>query len=231
MCVFVKTAANRAKSLNPDWRAADGMYMHTQKPSRHTTATSMLLACTILFCGCTSQYQNGWQAYESGSFSSAYQEWQPLAEQGNPKAQYLLGVLHQDGQGVPQDHVVAANWYQRAAEQGFAPAQNNLGLMYYKGEGVPQNRHTAAMWYERAAVQGHAHAQNNLAVMHMLGQVPASDPDRARQLFTMAAANGNVKSQDILQHWNLDAKPAAATPATTLAVADGGSATAGPSQP
>jgi uncharacterized protein len=37
-------------------------------------------------------YAAGWKAIQSGDFATALQEWKPLAEQGNAKAQVNLGT-------------------------------------------------------------------------------------------------------------------------------------------
>lgn len=37
------------------------------------------------------------------------------ATQGDPAAQYNLGVMYGSGQGVPQDHVEAHTWFSLAA--------------------------------------------------------------------------------------------------------------------
>ncbi|QPB43699.1 sel1 repeat family protein [Rodentibacter haemolyticus] len=55
-----------------------------------------------------------------------------LAEQGVAQAQFNLGLMYANGQGVKQDDTQAVYWYQKAAEQGVADAQVNLGLMYEK---------------------------------------------------------------------------------------------------
>ncbi|MBE0616885.1 MAG: sel1 repeat family protein [Proteobacteria bacterium] len=47
----------------------------------------------------------------------------PAAKQGDAGAQYNLGLLYANGQGVPQNYTEAANWYRKAAEQGNASAQ------------------------------------------------------------------------------------------------------------
>ena len=60
-------------------------------------------------------------------------------------------MLYANGQGVPQDHPQAMQWFRKAAEQGLAPAQFNLGRMYEKGQGVPQDFVRAHMWYSVAA--------------------------------------------------------------------------------
>ncbi|MBT5524960.1 MAG: sel1 repeat family protein, partial [Rhodospirillaceae bacterium] len=80
------------------------------------------------------------------------------------EAQFNLGAMFQDGQGVPQNDKVALKWYRLAAEQGHAKAQFNLGFMYSAGQGVPQDNKTAVKWYRLAAKQGDASAQYNLGV-------------------------------------------------------------------
>jgi TPR repeat protein len=42
----------------------------------------------------------------------------PLAEQGNADAQYNLGVLYDNGLGLPQDKVRAYMWFNLSAAQG-----------------------------------------------------------------------------------------------------------------
>ena len=68
------------------------------------------------------------------------------ADQGNSEAQHALGVLYDNGNGVPKDSPQAALWYRKAAEQGDVEAQHSLGSMYYVGEGVPQDYVKAHMW-------------------------------------------------------------------------------------
>jgi len=40
-----------------------------------------------------------------------------LAEQGNADAQFTLGVMYDNGRGVPQDDTEAVRWYRLAADQ------------------------------------------------------------------------------------------------------------------
>jgi len=87
-------------------------------------------------------------------------KWLKLSsEQGNAKAQVILGNLYDQGRGVAQNHKTAVKWYRSAAEQGHAPAQTSLGVMYGKGQGVRQNHKTAVKWYRLAAEQGYIAAQ------------------------------------------------------------------------
>ena len=73
------------------------------------------------------------------------------ANQGDARAQYNLGLVYTDGQGVAQDYAEAANWYRLAAGQGHFIAQYNLGLMYADGKGVAHDFVQAHMLLNLAA--------------------------------------------------------------------------------
>jgi len=73
-------------------------------------------------------------------------------------AQSLLGVMYNNGQGVPQDDTEAGKWYRLAAEQGHSGAQDLLGDMYHYGQGVPRDDALAHMWATLAAAQGNENA-------------------------------------------------------------------------
>jgi TPR repeat protein len=73
------------------------------------------------------------------------------AEQGDPNAQYLLGLVYNSGAGAPQDFAAAATWYRKAADKGHAGAQFYLGLLYASGRGVPPDLVQAHMWLSLAA--------------------------------------------------------------------------------
>ncbi len=68
----------------------------------------------------------------------------------NSLALYKLGLLYDNGSGVPQDYAKAVKWYRKAAEQGYAKAQFMIGFMYYEGRGVTQDYVQAHVWYNLA---------------------------------------------------------------------------------
>lgn len=96
----------------------------------------------------------GARALEQGDYAAVYNEFRPLAEHGNAAAQFNLGVMYANGQGVPQDHAEAARWFRMAAAQGYVNAQRNLGVMYTLGRGVPQDYVQGYLWSELSAAQG-----------------------------------------------------------------------------
>ncbi len=133
-------------------------------------------------------FNAGVAAYKWGAYALALREWRPLAEQGNAKAQYNLGLMYRKGQGVPQDDAEAVGWWHKAAEQGNAGAQNNLGVMYRNGHGVPQDYAKALQWWHKAAEQGHAGAQYNLGFMYDNGLGVPQDYAQAHMWFDLAAS-------------------------------------------
>ena len=51
---------------------------------------------------------------------------------GERKAQYNLGVMYDNGEGVPKDDAEAVKWYQKAADQGNADARSRLKALQDK---------------------------------------------------------------------------------------------------
>jgi uncharacterized protein len=92
------------------------------------------------------------------------------AEQGWARAQFNLGSMYENGQGLTQDHTQAVKWYCKAAEQGDVHAQFRLGVMYHIGQGAAGDDDEAAKWYHRAADQGHAPSQFGLGIMYDTGR-------------------------------------------------------------
>ena len=76
------------------------------------------------------------------------------ADQGDAEAQYNLGVIYNNGEGVPEDDAEAVKWYRLAAEQGYAKAQGVLGAMYALGRGVLKDSVRAHMWFNIAGANG-----------------------------------------------------------------------------
>ncbi len=137
-------------------------------------------------------------AYLRGDYATAYRLIKPLAEQGNAKAQFNLGVMYHNGHGVPQDYTEAMKWYQKAAEQALADANYNLGVMHHNGEGVPQDDTEAMKWFRKAAEQGYAKAQYNLGSIYHKGESIPQDYTEALKWYKKAAEQGHADAQYLL---------------------------------
>ena len=62
-----------------------------------------------------------------------------LQRWGARLAQFILGIMYDFGNGVPENDTDAIRWYRRAAEQGNAKAQGMLERMNAKEERVPEH--------------------------------------------------------------------------------------------
>ena len=80
---------------------------------------------------------------------------------GYAVGQYSLGLMYNNGRGVPRDDAEAARWYRLAADQGLTEAQYNLGLLYVTGRGVSRNDVTAYMWFDLVALRSTGAIRDN----------------------------------------------------------------------
>jgi TonB family protein len=87
------------------------------------------------------------------------------AERGETVAQYKLGVLYLNGQGVKQDRDEASKWLQKAAAQGSADAQEAMGVLMAPRANYPGDSALAASWFRQAAEQGKPLSQYFLAML------------------------------------------------------------------
>ncbi len=135
-------------------------------------------------------------ARKQGNFREALSVLMPLAEEGNVKAQTIVGYMYGKGQGSSLDYSEEVKWYRRASEKGFATAQFNLGVMYERGRGVSQDYAQALQYYKLAADQNDGDGQNSLGSMYGRGLGVTQNWDEAARLYRLAAMNGNDAGQD-----------------------------------
>ena len=135
-------------------------------------------------------------AFLKQDYATALRLLRPLAEQGDATAQFNLGVMYRNGEGVPKDDAQAIKWYRLAAAQGNARAQNNLGFMYQRGHGVPKDDAQAVKWFRLAADQGHARAQTSLGTMYASGHGVPQDYVLAYMWRNLAAAGGGAFTRE-----------------------------------
>ena len=113
------------------------------------------------------------------------------AEQGDPDAQALLGVIYSEGVGVaPEDAALAAHWYQKSAEQGHLEAQLILGGMYLEGQGVAPDSAEGIRWIEKAANRHSGPAQLVLGSVYILGKGVEKNLVTAYMWLDLARENG-----------------------------------------
>lgn len=135
-------------------------------------------------------------AFAAADYAKAREELKPLLEKHDPRAEYAMGVLYENGFGVAKDPQQAVVWYSKAAEQGNSDAQFNLGAMNEHGLGIPVNYVEAARLYRPAAEAGDIDALSNLGVLYENGQGVKQDKVLAMALYNLSVAfAGNGRTQ------------------------------------
>ena len=112
-------------------------------------------------------FEQGLKAYKNKYYKKALEILQPLAEQGNDAAQYILGLIYQNGQGVLQDYKEAVYWFRLSAAQEHRNAQYQLGKMYQDGQGVDQDYALAHMWFKLCGSNGDEGCLKNQDIVTM----------------------------------------------------------------
>jgi hypothetical protein len=107
-----------------------------------------------------------------------------LAQSGDNIAQFNLGLMYEDGDGIPLDsfsesslrkmtwlsiralHLKEAEkWYVKSAKKGNSDAMFNLGVMYNNEEAPKDNPYIAFAWWRGAKENGHEQAKINLDIL------------------------------------------------------------------
>ena len=130
------------------------------------------------FAAVYEQEPNGQKAFEV-----AHQ----FAEQGSADAQYLLGVMLENGDGRNTYPEKAADYYYRAAKQDKAEAQYNLALLCMQDALGKPDMLTAVHWFEQASENGIVQATYNLATCYDQGLGCVEDKEAAFKAFCKAA--------------------------------------------
>ncbi|HZJ09903.1 MAG TPA: tetratricopeptide repeat protein, partial [Trueperaceae bacterium] len=141
-------------------------------------------------------YEAGLAPYRSGDFSAAQNAWQSAAANGDPRAQYMLGYLVQNGLGQPWSNRRAAEWYHLAAAQGLPEAQAALANLYLEGLGVQPDAERGVALLREAAAAGHPPALFQYAQLLFHGRWVAQDFEAALTAFEAAAAGGSAAAAD-----------------------------------
>jgi len=120
------------------------------KVSTTTNTTKTLAALALAFCclagtgSFAGEKVNIWAPHEGDPI---------VVPRGTPRALGRLGFRYENGFGVPQNYIAAADLYLSAAEQGDAFAQARLGLSYDRGHGIPKDVILAYKWLDLATAR------------------------------------------------------------------------------
>jgi TPR repeat protein len=143
-------------------------------------------------------YRLGVKNYTRQNYEEAEKSFLEAAHGGLAEAQYVLGLLYWDGEGLAQNREEAEKWYRKAANQGHTGAQFRLGALYDDKPGHVHDHALAVWWYQKAAEQGQSEAIASLGTMYYLGHGIEQSNEKAAECFERAAEGGNPWAQDYL---------------------------------
>lgn len=118
-----------------------------------------------------------------------------LNRQGCEYAQYFLGCMYKNGEGVAPDIHEAIKWFELAANNGETDSQFNLGYIYHRGDGTQKNYQLAVANYSKAVMSGSEDAAVNLETLRY-GDLPMT-----LRLVYSNAKNGDAAAQFEMGHW------------------------------
>ena len=98
--------------------------------------------------------QLGIKAYAEDNFRSAIELLSPHADRGDSLAQYYVGLMYRNGQGILANNDLALEWILRAARQGQKEAQIELARLYSFGINGIKDMFLAYTWYLVAEKNG-----------------------------------------------------------------------------
>ena len=107
------------------------------------------------------KYRDGVKGFDK-NLPECVRYFRMAAERGYAKAQFVLGYMYANGEGVPQDMKKVFDLYMQAAVQGLAIAQYAVGNKYYFGQEVDKDFNQSFIWHKKSADQGNTDAQYNL---------------------------------------------------------------------
>ncbi|MCG6965220.1 MAG: sel1 repeat family protein [Chromatiaceae bacterium] len=129
------------------------------------------------------------------------------AREGNAEAQFRLGVMFGNGDGVGLDYEQARNWFEQAAAQGHEGALLTLAWMHANGTGVDVDEDRARELYLKAAGLGSAKAQYVVGTMYRFAQYGVhKDIPTAVQWYLKAADQGMATAQFALGRMLMEGK-------------------------
>lgn len=136
----------------------------------------------------------GVDAWSAGDFAAAVKEWTPLADKGDPDAQFNLAQAYKMGRGVAVDIARATELYGKAAAGGHLQAADTYGLLLFQnGE-----REKAMPLIEASAGRGDPRAQYILGIAHFNGDLAPKDWVRAYALVSLARQAGLAQAENAL---------------------------------
>ena len=124
-------------------------------------------------------------------------ELEQIARQGDPHAQYLMGLLYRDGGLLVPDAEQAKHWLELSAQE-LPDAQYVLGKLYLSDDSDIHDPAKGLYWLQQAADSGHEYAAYRLGKEYLTGENISKDTTRSAAYLRQAAKQANPYAQYLL---------------------------------
>lgn len=129
------------------------------------------------------------------NYSSAAQNFQLAAENGDPIGAFNLGLMYEYGKGMAVDNLKAREWYTKAADKNYASAITQLANLYFHGQLESGSDQQALELYKKAANLNDAAAMYQLGLFSETGVSTKLSFKEAISYYQQAANLGNQKAK------------------------------------
>ena len=127
----------------------------------------------------------------------AAEELEQIANQGDPHAQYLMGLLYRDGGLLVPDAEQAKHWLELSAQE-LPDAQYALGKLYLSDDSDMHDPAKGLYWLQQAANSGHEYAAYRLGKEYLARENISKDTVKAAAYLRQAAKQANPYAQYLL---------------------------------
>ena len=135
-------------------------------------------------------------AYQYKQYPTAFSEFNYLANEGDPAANYYLGKLYQEGLGTTKNEGRAFSLFQAADSGYYFPATAELGKMLLTGSSqTSPNPQKAIELLKKATHAGEGDAAFELGQAYATGTNVEPNLNYAYGYYLISALHGNMKAQ------------------------------------
>ena len=127
----------------------------------------------------------------------AIAELKQIANQGDPHAQYLMGLLYRDGGLLVPDAEQAKRWLELSAQE-LPDAQYALGKLFLSDDPDIHDPTKGIYWLQQAADSEHEYAAYRLGKEYLNGKNVSKDSAKAAAYIRQAAEQANPYAQYLL---------------------------------
>jgi TPR repeat protein len=107
--------------------------------------------------------------YDRKEYTKAIDWFRLGVVKGLANAQFLVGLMRHQGEGVTKDYGLALKWFLEGAKKADGFCQYSIGLYYEYGYGVDIDKQFALKYFEKSAQQGYKYTKEEIKYLNEQG--------------------------------------------------------------